>query len=68
MEKTADRITLTFGQKIGLPNYSSRDVHITYSTDSIEGETPAQTYDRACKFVVEKIKEELIKITPKSKQ
>jgi hypothetical protein len=42
-----DRISVSLGVKQGLPNYSSRDYHISYSTDVAPGEHPDDTTKRA---------------------
>lgn len=52
MEETKDRISYSGGCKINMGNYESKDVHMSYSTDVREEETPAEAMNRA-KMLVE---------------
>lgn len=59
MSDTPDRISFSYGMKIGLPNYSSVDFHISMSSDVKAGETPEKALVRIKKFVDEKIEKEM---------
>ena len=59
---TPDRISYSLGTKIGQPNYSSVDFHISLSSDVREDETPERAYKRIQKFVEAKLEEEIEKL------
>lgn len=52
-----DRVSVTMTFKVGLPNYSSADVQVSYASSALEGETPDQTHQRVNSFVQAKLEE-----------
>ncbi len=58
-----DRVSVSLGAKLGKPNFSSVDFHVSYSSDVKEGETPEAAYKRVQKFVEAKFEAELEKAT-----
>lgn len=58
-EKQPDRVSYTYGMKIGLPNYSSVDFHVSMSSDVKDGETPEKAHIRVKKFVDAQIEKEM---------
>lgn len=51
-----DRVSFSMGRKIGDNNYGSRDVHVSYSTDVEDDESPEEALARAQKFVRTQLK------------
>ena len=60
--KQRDRISYSRGAKVSTGNYGSVDVHVSYSTDVAEGETPDECLKRAAKFVDKAHKRKLAKV------
>lgn len=47
INKTKDRVSVSYGRKINLGNYESVDVHVGYSTDLKKGESVKEAFERA---------------------
>jgi hypothetical protein len=61
-EASQDRVTYSFGMKVGLPNYSSADFHVGFSSDVGPGETREKAFARIKKFVDAQAEKELNEI------
>jgi hypothetical protein len=62
MSDSPDRITYSYGMKIGLPNYSSADFHVSMSSDVKPDETKDKAFARIKKFVDAQAEKELNEI------
>jgi hypothetical protein len=58
----ADRVSVTFGQKIQVTQYEPVNIEISYATDCKLGETPQQAALRAKAFVETQMKPEINKL------
>jgi hypothetical protein len=56
-EKQNDKVTVSLTYKVGLPNFSSADAQVSYSSEVLNGETPDETYERVLNFVKAKVAE-----------
>lgn len=50
-----DRVSYSFGRKISTAKFETADVHISYSSDVKEGETPDEALERLAEFVEKKV-------------
>lgn len=57
MESNQDKVSVGMTVKIGLPKYSSADVHISYESVAKPGETKEELYTRVSSFVEERLRE-----------
>ncbi len=62
---TPDRVSFSYGNKVpGAERFSSIDLHLSYSTDILAGETAAEAMARARRFVLEQFNERLAQPKP----
>lgn len=58
--QTPDRVSFSYGNKVpGSERFSSIDLHLSYSTDILAGETAAEAMARARRFVLNQFNERL---------
>lgn len=58
-----DRISVSMTVKVGLPNYGSADVQVSYASTAMAEETSEELYTRVSSFVATKIALEKAKLT-----
>jgi hypothetical protein len=57
LENTQDRIGISMTFKVGLANYSSADVQVSYVASAKDGETPDDLFNRVKTFVEVRLEE-----------